>query len=65
MAPTSLINNMKFKVKFIKDGHPVMALEGIWDDGMDEGEDKTAVAVVNVSDMVQSVGGTLCNTSKT
>jgi hypothetical protein len=31
---------MKFKVKFIKDGHPVMALEGIWDDGMDEGEDK-------------------------
>jgi hypothetical protein len=40
MAPTSLINKMKFKVKFIKDGHPVMALEGIWDDGMDEGEDK-------------------------
>ncbi len=48
MDPTSLINKMKLKVKFIKDGHPVMALEGTWDDDMDEDEDKTAVALVNV-----------------
>jgi hypothetical protein len=32
------INEMKFKVKFIKDGHPV-APEGIQDDNIDE-EDK-------------------------
>ena len=37
------INEMKFKVKFTKDGHPV-APEGIQDDNIDK-EDK---AVVNI-----------------
>ena len=39
-VPT-LINKMKFKVKVVKDGHPV-ALYGIHDDAMDE-DDKTLV----------------------
>jgi hypothetical protein len=34
---------MRFKVKFIKDGHPVV-LEGIQDDNMDE-EDETVVNI--------------------